>query len=1854
APAPSHPGGGDRPAYIMYTSGSTGAPKGVIIAHRGIARLVIRNGYAEFDARDRIAFTSNPAFDASTMEVWNALLHGACLVIVPHDDLLQAPRLAALLARERVSVLHLVAGLLSAYADALAPVFPALRYLLTGGDAADVRAVRRIMEHAAPQHLVHCYGPTESTTFATTYLLRAGSPAPERLPIGRPIANTRVYLLDARGEPVPAGVAGELYVGGKGVALGYLNLDALTAERFVRDPFSAEADPDARLYRTGDLARYLPDGNIEYLGRNDSQVKIRGFRVEPGEIEARLGAYGLRDAVVIAREDVPGEKRLVAYYIVADVAAGDAPCDVEAVRAYLRESLPDYMVPSAYVALDALPLTANGKLDRRALPAPDTTAFGGRDHAAPQGEVEEMLAAIWRELLGVAQVGRHDDFFALGGHSLLAVRVIGRLRERFGEAATLGALFEAPGLAAFAARLGEGAPSRIAAARFAPSASAARRAAGATFPLSYVQERLWLIQQRDGGRAYNMNGALVFDGPLEQASLQVAFDALVARHETLRTRFDIAPGTDLPAQCVDAPYPVALPVHDIGEAALAAALDRHAGIEFDLQRGPLLDVRVLRLAPQRQVVSIVMHHIVSDGWSLGVFVRDLRALYLAERAARSGAAPAGALAPLAAHYADYACWQREQDLGAHLAYWRAMLDGYREPLDLAVPGTPADAAHGPAGVLRRTLPPALAARLAHLGRQRGVSLFTLFLVALAVLHHRQSGREDICIGTTTAGRDDALLEPLVGFFINILPLRLDLSGEPDVAALLAQAGRRVLEALEHQALPFEHMLAAVPALRQQDGRSPVPVMLRHQNVPPVATDDWGDGLRMTVRQEVVNRQAQSDLDLEIFGDGDGLELVANFDSLRFDSTQIGFMLTVLEELLERIAEAPDAPLVALRVPTPAERALTSASNDTRAGFETADVNTLFARQVALRPDAPACTCEDGEGGNVTASFAELDRLADRIAHALRRRGVVPGARVALHYPRSIDFVAAILAAFRLGATYVPIDPGYPAAYVRRTLDDAQPAAIVTTAALAASFDDAGCALLRLDVAAELPDGDAAAPGVPARFPCHATQPDELAYIAYTSGSTGQPKGVMVPHRQVTNCLQALWARTPFAPGEVVAQKTSMSFVPSIKEMLSGLLAGAPQVIFADALVKDAPAFAAALERHRVTRLNLVPSHLAALLDHAPRLGALRHVTTAGEPLARHLAVRFAVQLPDARLHNNYGCSELNDITYSEDRALAVHHAVAPAGRPIANCRVHLLDARLAPVPMGAVGQIHIEGASVGPGYWNRPDLTAERFVRHPETGAMLLRTGDIGQWLADGQLLHLGREDFQIKVRGQRVELPAVELELGAHPDVAAAAAIGRELGAVAGDLQLVAFYVPRAGAEADAGSLHAWLSERLPGPMVPSRFVALAALPSLPNGKLDRLALRAIDLATVEAAAVAGLTQGRHVEPEGELERVLAEIWRDTLGLARVGRHDNFFAIGGHSLMAAQVAARAGERTGVKLSVRSIFDTRTVHKLALLIEAARSTPREFAGRQSNDASAPWVAFHAGGGERPLFLTHTLQGYSWYFEHLASHIDPSIPVYGLPPLALGQAQPRTLEAIAARFVGLMREIQPNGPYRVAGWSFGGLIAYEIATQMLAQGEEIEFLGVFDTTLPPNLAAQAEPGAAPAGFDAQRVARVTLYSFAMNNFTDFAPSSIDFEGASDIDALIDALVRAIEARREAGRPLWQLSYDTARENRLFLERLVAHGAAMAGWRPRRAPLKLHVFAARDASITPLEGHDTLSEALGWEAVIARDEIEVVPVPGNHETIIKLHADVLGEAIGGILNRRLALLDDAAEPYRGETR
>ncbi|HEU0051733.1 MAG TPA: amino acid adenylation domain-containing protein, partial [Longimicrobium sp.] len=775
-------------AYVMYTSGSTGEPKGVMVPHRAIGRLVINNGYADFGADDRVAFASNPAFDASTMEVWAPLLNGGRIVIIPQDVLLDPRRFADALNRHGVNVLWMTVGLFNQYAEELKHELPRLRYLIVGGDALDPRVIARVLRSGPPKHLLNGYGPTETTTFAITHEIVEVAEDARGIPLGRPISNTRVYILDGAGQPVPVGVAGEMYIGGAGVALGYLDRPELTAERFVANPFAG-----GRMYRTGDLGRWLPDGTIEFLGRNDFQVKIRGFRIEPGEIEARLLEHpGVREAAVLAREDVPGDTRLVAYVVGPDSVA------VDALREHLSERLPEYMVPSAYVRLERLPLTPNGKVDRRALPAPEGDAYARRVHEAPVGETEAALAEIWSELLRVERVGRHDHFFELGGHSLLAVRVISRVRQVLGAEVALAELFERPVLADLARAIDGAARTEL------PPIERVDR--GERLPLSFAQARLWFLERlHDLGGTYHIPTQVRLGGELDRGALRRALDEILARHEALRTTFVEVEGEPVQRIALVEESRFHLLEHDLGGHPDAAAELRRLAAEeadapFDLEQGPLIRGRLVRLAEHDHVLLLTMHHIVSDGWSMEVLTRELGALYDAFHRGEANPLP-----PLPVQYADYAAWQRRwvdgDVLQAQAEYWKEALAGVPELLELPT-DRPRPARQDHAGsTVAIDLGEELTAGLKALGQRHGTTLFMTLLAGWAAVLGRLSGQHEVVVGTPSANRGRAEIEGLIGFFVNTLALRVDLSERPTVAGLLEQVKRRALGAQHHQDIP---------------------------------------------------------------------------------------------------------------------------------------------------------------------------------------------------------------------------------------------------------------------------------------------------------------------------------------------------------------------------------------------------------------------------------------------------------------------------------------------------------------------------------------------------------------------------------------------------------------------------------------------------------------------------------------------------------------------------------------------------------------------------------------------------------------------------------------------------------------------------------------------------------------------------------------------------------------------------------------------------------------------------------------------------------------------------------------------
>jgi amino acid adenylation domain-containing protein len=1487
----------DAAAYVMYTSGSTGTPKGVVISHRSIGRLVFNNGYTEFGPADRVAFAANPAFDATTMEVWGPLLTGGRTVVVEREVLLDPAAFARVLAEQGITALFITTAVFNQYAATIPGALAGLRCLMTGGEAADPSSFARVLAENGRVELVHCYGPTETTTFAITHPVTSVPAGARTVPLGRPISNTRIYILDAQGQPVPVGTPGELYIGGEGVALGYLNRPELTAERFAADPFHG-----GRMYRTGDVGRWLADGTIEFVGRTDFQVKVRGFRIELGEIEGRLLTHpGVSETIVLAREDVPGDKRLVAYYTGAET-------EVESLRAHLLEQLPDYMVPAAYVKLDALPLNHNGKVDRKALPAPEADAFATRGYEAPLGATEEALAAIWAEVLGVEQVGRNDHFFHLGGHSLRAVQVVSRVRQALGLEVSLNDLFGRPVLADFARGLTAGAGVEA----IVPAAAEERQA------LSFAQQRLWFLEQLgSAGKAYHVPTRLRLHGALDRDALVRALDRIVERHEALRTVFHTVDGE--PVQVVHEARGLALVEHDLtgrddAEAELRALAVEEAGAAFDLEHGPLIRGRLVRMAADDHVLLVTMHHIVSDGWSMGVLTRELSALYTAFVRGEGDPLPA-----LPVQYPDYAAWQRRRVDGdvlqAQADYWKTTLAGAPELLEI-----PADHARplvqSHAGTLAGVeLDEELTAGLKALSQRHGTTLYMTLMAGWATVLGRLSGQDDVVIGSPTANRGRSEIEGLIGFFVNTLALRVDLSGAPTVGELLARVKGRVLGAQEHQDIPFEQVVDLVQPARSMAHTPLFQVMFAWQNnargsleLPGLTVGAVGASSGVTAKFDLA-------LDLQEMGGRivGGVTYATSLYEAETVERYLGYLRAVLAAMVADDAQATDR----LDFLPEAERLqVVEGWNATATAFpDETCIHEMSEAQVERTPDAIAVTFED-----TALTYAELNARANQLAHHLRGLGVGPDARVAICVERSLEMMVGLLAILKAGGAYVPMDASYPEDRLRYMLENSAPVVLLSQASLSGLFAD-----MQVPVVDLVADAAAWA-AQPVSNPERVGTPESLAYVIYTSGSTGLPKGVMNEHRGVVNRL--VWMQDEYglqAP-EAVLQKTPFSFDVSVWEFFWALLAGARVVMARPEGHKDPSYLVETIKSAEITTMHFVPSMLQLFLEHGDvgSCTGLKRVMCSGEALPAALVRRFHERLPGVELHNLYGPTEAAVDVTAWACTPETTSARVPIGRPIANTRIYILDAQGQPVPVGVSGELFIGGVQVARGYLGRPELTGERFLDDPFVpGGRMYRTGDLARWLADGSIEYLGRNDFQVKIRGFRIELGEIEARLEEMAEVREAVVMARE--DASGDKRLVAYYVAPDAIEVEV--LRARLSEHLPEHMVPAAYVRMDALPLTPNGKADRKALPAPEGDAFAARA--------YEAPLGETETAVAAIWAEVLGAERVGRHDHFFAMGGHSLLAVRVISRVRQAMGVEAALGDLFQRPVLAEFARGLDAA-------------------------------------------------------------------------------------------------------------------------------------------------------------------------------------------------------------------------------------------------------------------------------------------------------------------------------
>ncbi|MCX4820787.1 amino acid adenylation domain-containing protein [Streptomyces sp. NBC_01142] len=1616
-----------HPAYVLYTSGSSGKPKGVIVEHRCLVNLLDSQRRRVYDPATaalgrplRTAHVLALSFDGS----WEGMLWmlaGHSLYLVDDETRRDPAATARLMIERRV--------------DAMTSTPSFAEQLIGGGVLDDEAHCPSVLSFGGEQisewmwqrlrttpglRAFNVYGPTEATVLATIAdFADSGHPV-----IGRPVDNVRAYVLDSRLRPLPIGVPGELFLAGAGVARGYLNQPGLTADRFLPDPAGG---PGTRMYRTGDRARWNAEGNLEFLGRNDDQVKIRGFRIELGEIETALVAHeGVAQATVTTfAADGAQDERLVAYV----VPQPGTVLEQAALRAHIVETLPEHMMPAAIIELPALPLTVNDKLDHKALPAPDFAR--APDSRPPRTERERMLCELFADLLGLPEVGMDDNFFQLGGHSLLATRLISKVRSVFGVELPVRSLFEAPTAAGLLGRVDA---ARGAREPVRPMPRPDR------IPLSYGQRRLWVLNQLDtAGAAYNMPMALRLSGALDRPALQAALADVVARHEVLRTVLPEIDGEPY-QRIVDMPAaePV-IPTRTARATELPELISDAAGQGFDLTVDLPLRPHLYQLGPDEHVLVLVIHHIAGDAWSAVPLARDLSLAYVART---GGTAPDWT--PLPVQYADYALWQREL-IGAEadpdsvaaqqLAYWSRTLAGLPEELTLPT-DRPRPVATGYQGELvDLNIDGELHARLLDVARSHDVTLFMVLQAALAGLLTRLGAGDDIPIGTPVAGRTDETLDDLIGFFLNTLVLRTDTSNDPTFSDLLARVRETDLTAYAHQDVPFEQLVDRLKPARSL-ARHPlfqVSLMLHNNEEARFELP----GLRIGL-EPVGTRTTKFDLTLSVSESRDtagapsGISGVLDFATDLFDRVTVEAMAGWLVGFLDAVAADPGLRIGAVDLLDAEERRTQLVRwNDTEAEVpQNRWLTDLFEEQAARTPDATAV-----RSGDTALTYRELNTRANRLARRLLPAGVGAEPMIALLLPRGVDLLAGLLAVLKSGAAYIPLDAGYPADRIDHMLTDAAPALVLTTTEYAGLLprDVPALCLDAADDIHRLPGENLTDQELPG-----GRNPEHAAYVIYTSGSTGRPKGVVISHGALLNLLLAMRDTTRIGCEDVLVAVTTIAFDIATVEMYLPLLVGGSIVIADHDVVRDPVELPKLLADSGATIMQATPSLYQAMVTADP--GAFRGMSllVGGEALPADLAGRLTAVAE--RVVNCYGPTETT--VWSSLKTLTGTAGTPSIGTPVSNTRMYVLDDALRPVPVGVPGRLYIAGDGVARGYLHQPALTAERFVVNPfgPAGSRMYDTGDQARWTRDGELHFLGRADHQVKLRGFRIEPGEIQAVLSRHASVAEAVVILRE--DRPGVEHLVGYVVAAPDAEVDLDRLRAHAHLALPDYMVPAALVVLPELPLTPNRKLDRKALPAPEF-----------TSGGR-QPRTIAERALCALFAEVLGVAEVGIDDDFFALGGHSLLAARLAGRARRELGVEVTIRALFEAPTVAGLS---------DRSRGGDRAGEFPV-LLRLRAGGSDAPLFCVHPAAGISWGYVGLLRHLDPDRAVYGLQSRGLTEHgwKPASTADMASQYIEEIRKVQPEGPYHLLGWSFGGLVAHDIAVRLQEDGQQVASLTMLDS------------------------------------------------------------------------------------------------------------------------------------------------------------------------------------------------
>ena len=1506
----------DSCAYVMYTSGTTGHPKGISVSHRNVIKLVYDPGEISIEQDDRVMQWSNYSFDGSTYDIYCSLLKGAGLYLIKDSSASDADEMSHVMIDKKITVCFMTTALFNTFVDIQPDALKGLRKILFGGEKVSLSHVRKALSVLGENKIVHVYGPTETTVYATSYPVNNIN-EDGIIPIGRPLTNTKLYILSSSGKPVPEGITGELYIGGDGVSMGYVNNPELTEEKFIANPFDKTSDK--KLYKTGDLCRWLPDGNIEYLSRTDDQVKIRGFRIELSEIEnVLLQNESLSQAVVMARDSDDGTKQLTGYVVTA------GKFEKEEIINYLRSKLPDYMIPALWVEMESMPLTPNGKIDKKALPAPDASEGTSNEYVAPRNETEEKLAAIWKELLKTEKIGVNDSFFELGGHSLLAMRLISSVRKEMKSEIAIKDIFLRPTIADLAIHI----ETQSKATLLPPIVINERPE---RIPLSFSQERLAFIDKLEGTVQYHIPIALRLKGKLNKENLGKALRQIANRHEILRTVIleEDGVGYQVVREANNDEWNLNYSdgsVYKDDVEALQIYIQELINLPFDLSEDHMIRTHLIKINEDEHILVLNMHHIASDGWSLSIVISELVEMYEALTENREAK-----LSDLPIQYADFALWQRDylkgEVLEKKLDYWKTKLKG-TEPLQLPA-DFPRPAKLSINGASKEfNLDKDLSDSVHKLCQQSGTTMFMTLLAAFNVLLYRYSGQNDICVGSPIAGRQQKETEDLIGFFVNTLALRSDVSGELSFSKFLQQVKTTTLEAYENQEVPFEKIVESVESQRDMSRNPLFQVMFALQNVPDIP--QLGIKELSLFKEEFISNVTKFDISFFMTETPVGLYGTVEYCTDLFSEETIDRMIGHFNQLLGSIVKAPQQMIGSLPMLSKAEEhKLLVEFNDTAVEFPKDKIDKgisgLIEEQAEINPDNVALVLNDNK-----LTYKELNERSNRLGHYLRSKGVKGGTLVPICMERSMEMITGIISILKAGGAYVPVDPDYPAERISYMLEDTGAKVMLTSKNVKSRLPEVkGIAVIDTD--SEIQEiSKQSAENLKDK-----AEPGNIAYVLYTSGSTGKPKGVRMPESSLMNLL--LWQDTQFENKQrKVLQFTSLNFDVSFQEIFSTLCFGSTLCLISAERRIDMSEVLKDIAGYNITHLfipYIVLKNLAELFSSLTDVKhSLEEIITAGEQLVITKEIEEVLNKGNIKLYNHYGPTEAHVVSSYKIDSTKDIPLLPPIGKPIANTKLYIVRDKDQPVPVGASGELYIGGVQVAQGYQNLPDLTAEKFIKDPfenKEGARVYKTGDLVRWLPDGNIDYLGRIDDQIKIRGYRVEPGEIENMIQQSGMVSGSVVIAKA--DKTGNKRLTGYVV--AGENFDKEEMINYLRGKLPDYMVPAFWVKLESIPLTPTGKTDKKALPDPDI-TEEL-------KDKYVGPRNETEEKLAEIYKELLLLERVGVHDNFFELGGHSLLATRAVSAIKKKLSVNIPIKALFEFTNIAELSKYILLIKSNSKK-------------------------------------------------------------------------------------------------------------------------------------------------------------------------------------------------------------------------------------------------------------------------------------------------------------------------